>query len=43
VNMPMLLTLSSYRIGEWLKEIAKLAEKSGRQSITLVKEMLRCP
>jgi len=41
VNMPMLLTLSSYRKGTSLKEMAKLAKKSGRRSITLVKEVLR--
>lgn len=40
VNMPMLLTLSSYRKGRSLKEIGKLAKKSGRRSITLVKEVL---
>ena len=40
VNMPMLLTLSSYRKGTSLKEIGKLAKKSGRRSITLVKEVL---
>ena len=40
VNMPMLLTLSSYRNGRSLKEIGRLANKSGRRSITLVKELL---
>ena len=40
VNMPMLLTLSSYRKGTSLKEMGKLAKKSGRRSITLVKEVL---
>ena len=42
VNLPMLLTLSSYRIGRSLKEIGKLAKRSGRRSITFVKEVLRC-
>lgn len=40
VNMPMLLTLSSYRKERLLKEIGKLAKKSGRRSITLVKKAL---
>ncbi|OGP72137.1 MAG: hypothetical protein A2W09_02685 [Deltaproteobacteria bacterium RBG_16_50_11] len=40
VNMPMLLTLSSYRNGRSLKEIGTLAKKSGRQSIILAKEVL---
>ena len=40
VNMPMLLTLSSHRKGTSLKEMGKLAKKSGRRSITLVKEVL---
>jgi PTS system mannose-specific IIA component len=40
VNMPMLLTLSSYRKGKSLEEISKLAKKSGRRSITLVKKVL---
>jgi len=40
VNMPMLLALSSYRKGTSLKEMGKLAKKSGRRSITLVKEVL---
>jgi PTS system mannose-specific IIA component len=38
-NMPMLLTLSSYRKGKSLKEIARLAKRSGRRSITLAKEI----
>ena len=41
VNMPMLLTLSSYRIGRSLKEISKLAKRSGRRSIALMREVLR--
>jgi len=40
VNMPMLLTLSSYRKGRSLREIGKLVKKSGRRSITLAKEVL---
>jgi mannose PTS system EIIA component len=40
MNMPMLLTLSSYRKGRSLREIGKLAKKSGRRSITLAKELL---
>ena len=39
VNMPMLLTLSSYRKGRSSTEIGKLAKRSGRRSITLVKEV----
>src|SRR4030043_2227247 len=41
VNMPMLLTLSSYRIGRSLREIGKLAKKSGRRSIILAKDLLK--
>ncbi len=37
VNMPMLLTLSSYRKGRSLREIGKLVKKSGRRSIILAK------
>jgi PTS system mannose-specific IIA component len=37
VNMPMLLTLSSYRESRSLEEIGKLVKKSGRRSITLAK------
>lgn len=40
VNMPMLLTLSSYRNGRSLKEVCPLAKKSGRRSIILAKELL---
>jgi PTS system mannose-specific IIA component len=39
VNMPMLLTLSSYRESRSLEEIGKLVKKSGRRSITLAKEV----
>jgi len=39
VNMPMLLTLSSYREGRSLKEIVQLVKRSGRRSITLAKEV----
>jgi PTS system mannose-specific IIA component len=37
VNMPMLLTLLSYRTGRSLTEIGRLAKKSGRRSIILAK------
>ncbi len=40
VNMPMLLTLSSYRKGRSLREIGKLVKKSGRRGIILAKEVL---
>ena len=40
VNMPMLLTLSSYRQGTSLVEIAELVKKSGRRSITLAKKVI---
>lgn len=40
VNVPMLLTLSSYRKGRSLREISNLAKKSGRRSIILAKEAL---
>ena len=40
VNMPMLLTLSSYRKGKSLKEIGRLVKMSGRRSIILAKELL---
>jgi PTS system mannose-specific IIA component len=40
VNMPMLLTLTSYRKGRSLREISTLVMKSGRRSIILAKEML---
>jgi PTS system mannose-specific IIA component len=40
VNMPMLLTLSSYRKGRSLEEISRLAKKSGRRSIILAKKLL---
>jgi PTS system mannose-specific IIA component len=39
VNMPMLLTLSSYRKGRSLKEIVQLVKRSGRRSITSAKEV----
>jgi PTS system mannose-specific IIA component len=41
VNVPMLLTLSSYRKGRPLKEIGTLVKKSGRRSIVLVKQFLK--
>jgi PTS system mannose-specific IIA component len=40
VNIPMLLTLSSYRKGRSLKEIVPLVKRSGRRSITLAKEVI---
>ncbi|HSB05605.1 MAG TPA: PTS sugar transporter subunit IIA [Thermodesulfobacteriota bacterium] len=40
VNLPMLLTLSSYRKGKSLGEIGQLAKKSGRRSIILAKKLL---
>ena len=40
VNLPMLLTLLSYRKGRSLKEISKLVKKSGRRSIISAKEIL---
>jgi len=40
VNMPMLLTLSSYRKGRSLGEIGKLVKKSGRRSIILAKTLM---
>lgn len=40
VNMPMLLTLFTYRKGRSLREIGRLVKKSGRRSITLAKEVL---
>jgi PTS system mannose-specific IIA component len=40
VNVPMLLTLLSYRKGRSLEEISKLAKKSGRRSIVLAKRVL---
>src|SRR3972149_6428781 len=40
VNMPMLLTLSSYQKGGSLREIGRLVKKSGRRSIVLANEIL---
>ena len=40
VNMPMLLTLSSYQKGGSLREIGRLVKKSGRRSIILANEIL---
>jgi PTS system mannose-specific IIA component len=40
VNLPMLLTLSSYRKGKSLREIGRLVKKSGRRSIILAREAL---
>ncbi len=41
VNLPMLLTLASYRSGRSLREIGRLVKKSGRRSIISAKELLR--
>ena len=41
VNMPMLLTLASYRKGKSLEEIGSLVKKAGRRSIILVKDILK--
>jgi PTS system mannose-specific IIA component len=41
MNMPMLLTLWSYRKGRSLKEIGRLVKKSGRRGIILAKETLK--
>lgn len=40
VNVPMLLTLSSYRKGKSLEEISRLVKKSGRRSIIIAKGLL---
>jgi mannose PTS system EIIA component len=40
VNMPMLLTLSSYRNGRSLEQISRLVKKSGRRSIIIAKGLL---
>ena len=40
VNLPMLLTLSSYRKEKSLREIGRLVKKSGRRSIILAKGLL---
>ena len=40
VNMPMLMTLLSYRKEKSLREISKLVKKSGRRSIILAKGLL---
>ncbi|NWG01837.1 MAG: PTS sugar transporter subunit IIA [Syntrophaceae bacterium] len=41
VNLPMVLTLSSYRKGRSLREMGRLVKKSGRRSIILAKKLLR--
>ena len=38
VNMPMLLTLASYREGRSLREIGALVKKSGRRNVILAKK-----
>jgi PTS system mannose-specific IIA component len=40
VNIPMLLTLSSYRKARSLREVGRLVKKSGRRSIILAKGVL---
>lgn len=40
VNVPMLVTVSSYRKGRSLEEIAALVKKSGRRSIVMAKKVL---
>jgi mannose PTS system EIIA component len=40
VNVPMLVTVSSYWKGRSLKEIAALVKKSGRRSIVMAKKVL---
>jgi mannose PTS system EIIA component len=40
VNVPMLMTVSSYRKGKSLSEIASLVKQSGRRSIVLAKEVM---
>ena len=39
VNLPMLLTLASYRKGKSLREIGSLVKKPGRRSIILAKDV----
>ena len=39
VNIPMLLTLASYRKGRSLREIGSLVKRSGRRGIILAKEV----
>lgn len=39
VNLPMLLTLSSYQKDKSLGEVSRLAKKSGRRSIILAKKL----
>ena len=41
VNLPMLLTLLSYRTGRSLREVVKLVKKSGRRSIISAKALAR--
>ena len=40
VNIPMLLTLSSYRRERSLKAIGKMLKKSGRRSIMMAKQLM---
>ena len=39
VNIPMLVTVSSYRKGRSLEEVAALVKKSGRRSIVMAKKV----
>lgn len=41
VNMPMLLTLASYRKAKPLRELVSLVKKSGRRSIVSAKGLMR--
>jgi PTS system mannose-specific IIA component len=40
VNIPMLVTISSYREGRSLEEMSRLVKKSGRRSIVLAKGLV---
>jgi mannose PTS system EIIA component len=41
VNLPMLLTLASYQKAKTVREISRLAKKSGRRSIALAKKVMK--
>jgi PTS system mannose-specific IIA component len=42
VNLPMLLTLSSYRKGRSFGDLVKIVKESGRRSIILAKKVMAC-
>jgi mannose PTS system EIIA component len=42
VNLPMLLTIMSYRKGKSLEKICSFVRKAGRKSILLAKNIARC-